>query len=154
MIKAVVALVCNDKKELALQLRSAKDDAYPLHWDFSAGGGVHDGELEKDAVLREVHEELGVVLELKKFDEFCYKDVQLMVPTYTYNHANADDQTGVFYAQYRGDFSPSQKEVESVRFVDRETLRDMIMRGEKFHPELFFYAEKRLLKNPVMLDLL
>jgi len=58
--KSSGVLVFNNKGELALQLRAAKDDSFPSHWDFSAGGGINAGEDNKLSAQREVKEELGI----------------------------------------------------------------------------------------------
>src|SRR5690606_26761626 len=58
--KSSCVLIFNDKGELALQLRASHDDSFPLHWDFAAGGGIDEGEKEKETAEREVYEELGV----------------------------------------------------------------------------------------------
>lgn len=58
--KSSATIIFNEKGELALQLRSAHDDSFPSYWDFAAGGGIDEGEEEKQSAEREVREELGI----------------------------------------------------------------------------------------------
>jgi len=41
-------------------------------------------------------------------------------------------------ATYDGPFYPNPKEVEKIAFFKIDEIKDMIKRGEKFHPELLF----------------
>ena len=58
--KVVHVLVFNSKGELILQKRSMIKDVAPGKWDTSVGGHVNAGETLKDAVMREMEEELGI----------------------------------------------------------------------------------------------
>ena len=58
--KGAVVIISNDKDSIVLQLRAAHDNSFPSHWDFSAGGGVENGEDERQSIEREIKEELGV----------------------------------------------------------------------------------------------
>ncbi len=58
--KAVKAVISNDKEEILLLQRSSHNN-----WDLP-GGLLEDGEDEKDALKREILEELGVGVEIIK----------------------------------------------------------------------------------------
>ena len=52
--------VFNSKGELYLQKRPDWKDIQPGKWDTSVGGHIDYGETPEEALLREVHEELGI----------------------------------------------------------------------------------------------
>ena len=56
--KAAKALILFKDKYLLL-LRTVEEDIYPAEWDIP-GGGVEEGETEKEGVIREVKEETGL----------------------------------------------------------------------------------------------
>jgi isopentenyldiphosphate isomerase len=60
--RAVHVLIFNRRGELFLQKRSMKKDCFPGVWDSSASGHLDVGEEYDACALREVREELGIVL--------------------------------------------------------------------------------------------
>ncbi len=62
--RLLVVHVCvmNSRNEMLVQKRRLTKDRYPGCWDVSAGGFVRSGEDSSDAVLRELSEELGLVI--------------------------------------------------------------------------------------------
>lgn len=60
--RAVHILVFKKNGELFLQKRSAQKDCFPGTWDSSASGHVDQGENYDDCAVRELREELGIVL--------------------------------------------------------------------------------------------
>jgi len=56
-LTVVAALILRDSKILVCQRR--RDDTHSLQWEFP-GGKVEPGEVPKDALARELREELGV----------------------------------------------------------------------------------------------
>ncbi len=77
-------LVFNESGQVFLQLRSMSKDENPGQWDSSVSGHVDAGESYDQCVVREAHEEIGLIVEstpdrLFKFDaaaetgmEFCW----------------------------------------------------------------------------------
>ncbi len=125
-----VILVFNNKGELALQLRAHGDSKYPLHWDFSAAGGIEKGESHKEAALRELREEIGIESDLQYLGEEFYKDEL------------CTDQLYVYKTIYDGPFVLDPNEVEEVRFFSKDKIEEMLKSGEKFHPEFPFIWNK------------
>ena len=68
--KVVGAIITNTKGEVLLVKRKAEEDFMPNAWEI-AGGGVDDGESIGQALLREVLEETGLVVEDYKFVNTC-----------------------------------------------------------------------------------
>ena len=62
MHRAVHVLVFNDVGRLFLQKRSPLKDCFPGKWDSSASGHLNAGESYDDCAVREVREEIGLVL--------------------------------------------------------------------------------------------
>ena len=58
--RAVYAFIINDKGEVLLQKRSKNKKMWPDLWDVTAGGHVDSGEFGRQALIREVKEELGL----------------------------------------------------------------------------------------------
>lgn len=133
--KGSIVLVFNDSGELALQLRAARDEDYPLHWDFSAAGGIEAGEDTKTAALRELQEELGIQGSVNFIGEESYSQGDTLARLYIYQ------------CKHNGPFQPNPEEVEEVRFFSLENIKKMIEKGEKFHPEFLLLWERGVIIN-------
>lgn len=132
--KSSVILVFNDKKELALQLRAAHDKSYPLHWDFSAAGGIEENEDHKNAAIRELKEELGIEGEIEFIGEVLYQS------------GGETDNLYIYKTTYNGQFSPNPNEVERIQFFSMDKIKEMIESGEKFHPEFLYVWNKGIIE--------
>jgi 16S rRNA (adenine1518-N6/adenine1519-N6)-dimethyltransferase len=64
--RAVHVLIFNQAGEVYLQQRSRLKDRHPLKWDSSAAGHVSDKESYDETARRELQEELGINVPLKK----------------------------------------------------------------------------------------
>jgi len=58
--RAVYVVVTNSKNQILLQKRSQHKDTNPGYWAMSVGGHVTHGQTYKQAVQREIKEELGI----------------------------------------------------------------------------------------------
>src|SRR3989344_1917040 len=66
-IIAALGIIINDEGQFLITLRNDPDNPRAHHkWEIP-GGGVEDGETIEQAVVREVKEEIGVVIELLPF---------------------------------------------------------------------------------------
>ena len=80
MLKVVCAIIISEQKILITQNSSASD--HPFLWEF-AGGKIKPGESAKDAILREIREELEIEIEIQKkmksvtFD-YGFKQIELI----------------------------------------------------------------------------
>ena len=127
--KSTAVLVFNDRGEVLLQLRAANDDTFPSHWDFSAGGGIDEGEDEKTSIRRELSEELGVEVEIEFMKKEHYK-----YPAWKPSTIRESDLY-VYKAHHNGPFSPDPTEIEKVDFFTLERIKEMMESRIKFHPE-------------------
>ena len=60
---AVRAIIFNDNNEILIQKRQSTKELFPNLWDLSCGGHVLSGESNRDAISRELSEELGLDLD-------------------------------------------------------------------------------------------
>ena len=58
--RAVYAFIIDDKGSILLQKRSNNKKLWPNMWDVTVGGHVDAGEFGRQALIREVKEELGI----------------------------------------------------------------------------------------------
>ncbi len=63
--RAVIAAVVNDKNEILMQQRSITKDKFPGLWDLSVAAHIVAGEDAVSALVRELNEEIGVVISKK-----------------------------------------------------------------------------------------
>jgi len=133
---SAIVLVFNRQGELALQLRAADDDRCPSHWDFSAGGGIDEGEDHFTAAQRELREELGVACDLEYVRMLIYEGEDFI------------DHIHMYKTTYEGRFKPNPHEVADIVFFSRQKIQQMIDAGEPFHPVLLSFWDKRLIPLP------
>jgi isopentenyldiphosphate isomerase len=69
--RAIHALVFNSRGEIFLQKRSMSKDREPGKWDSSTSGHLDSGEDYDTAAVRELHEEIGLIV--KKIPERLFK---------------------------------------------------------------------------------
>lgn len=129
--RIVHVLVFNENNELALQLRGPSVSYLPLHWSTSVGGHVDTGESYETAALREMQEELGIQVPV-----FEFKKYQFELPD-----SGLKKFLGVFRATYSGKMNPGEREVADVVWKSLDEVQQMIVSGEKFHPELLFILQ-------------
>ena len=67
--RAVDGFIIDENKNVLLQKRSANKKLWPNMWDVTAVGHVNSGEFGRQALMREVKEELGIDI---KDDEIKY----------------------------------------------------------------------------------
>ncbi|MBO5348274.1 MAG: NUDIX domain-containing protein [Clostridia bacterium] len=58
--RAVYAFIIDEKGNILLQKRSSNKKLWPNMWDVTVGGHVDAGEFGRQALIREVKEELGI----------------------------------------------------------------------------------------------
>ena len=81
-LDVVAALIGKEDKVLICQRH--EHDKFGGLWEFP-GGTVEDGEGKEEAIRREIEEELGVVIEIKRFVErFSDENEVLYIDVYLY----------------------------------------------------------------------
>ncbi len=114
------------KGEILLQQRSHKKEIYPLLWDVSAAGHIDAGESFESAVIRETHEELGVLLkpdDLKKIGVHKHKS------SYANETIQDNEFHHVFIAELKikiNELTPQEEEVEALKLVTFKELKTLL----------------------------
>ncbi len=131
--RVVHVLVFSSSGKLLLQKRSTTKDVAPGKWDTSVGGHVEHGESLREAVLREMDEELGI----NSHPDFLY----------TYIHSN-DYEAELVYTYmctHDGPFEFDTCEIDEVRFWGMDEIgrhMDSPLLSDNFKHEISTYLEK------------
>ena len=131
--RAVHVLVFNSRGQIFLQKRSMMKDRQPGLWDSSASGHVDSGEDYDTTAVREVREEIGLVLprtpvRLFKIDACSETDQEFV---------------WVYRCESEGPFQLNVDEIERGGwFTIAEVSQWMARRPEEFASALLFIWEK------------
>ncbi len=126
--RAVHVLVCSPDGRILIQLRSTLKDIFPLHWEC-VGGHLGPGEAYRDAAVREVREELGVVP----------GDLQFL------GKLVACESTGFeFIEVYRATIeevpSPDPREVIATEWLTMKALRAEVVSSARLYSPTFVHT--------------
>ena len=88
------------------------------------GGGVEAGETSVDAAVREVREETGLEIEVKKM-LWCVEQVKENGEQRFVNFFLADIKGGNLHLGYDPEFSAGEQVMREVRFVDRHEMENL-----------------------------
>lgn len=127
-------LLFDSKNRLLLQKRSRYKKLYPGKYSFSVSGAVNLRETSKQAILREMKEELGIFVKCRYL--FSYKFFDF------YDKSFAK----LFFGKYHGKLNINKEEVDSIRWVTLNFVkRDILQRPHKYSP-VFVYAFKKFIE--------
>ena len=121
---STIALIDN-KGRLLIQKRSSTKKDEPNKWDLSCAGHIDINETPKDAAIREMHEELNIILDKKDLvllDTYLNK-IKLNEETYI-NH-----YTYLYIVKKEIDINEiimNQEEVTSFRFVSKKEYNELL----------------------------
>ena len=124
-------LILDSKNRLLLQRRSRYKKLYPNKYSFSVSGAVSWRENNKQAIIREMKEELGIYIKCK--------------PLFSYKFFDFYDKSfaALFLGNYDGKLKINKEEVESVKWVTMDFIKkDIRQRPHKYSP-VFIYALKK-----------
>lgn len=88
------------------------------------GGGVEEGETSVDAAVREVREETGLEIEVRKM-LWCVEQVKENGEQRFVNFFLADIKGGSLHLGYDPEFSAGEQVMREVRFVDRKEMENL-----------------------------
>lgn len=132
--KVIHVLVSDGKNGLLLQKRSIKKDVAPGRWDTSVGGHVNPGESIREALIREMEEELGIKPEHPQF-------------LYTYIHSNPYETELVytFHCIHKGSVRFNRDEIDEVRFWSIDEIRENL--GKNYFSDNFEHEFRLYIKG-------
>ncbi len=113
--------ICNSKGEFLMQRRAA-DKMYPLVY-ANHGGRAHAGETSKESMIRELKEEIGVIIgedELSFLRSFN-------------DHESIFDEYIIYKDISLCDITIDKREVESCAWLSLQEISDMIDNGKCFN---------------------
>ncbi|MEE1282410.1 MAG: NUDIX domain-containing protein [Acutalibacteraceae bacterium] len=116
----VHACIINDKNEMLIQQRQPFKSGWANMWDITVGGSVIAGETSKQAVQRELFEELGINID--------FSDIR---PQFTINFENGFDD---IYIIQRSDIDITTlklqyEEVQRVKWASFNEIQEMLHNG-------------------------
>jgi 16S rRNA (adenine1518-N6/adenine1519-N6)-dimethyltransferase len=121
--RAVHILILNPAGEVYLQQRSRWKDRHPLKWDSSAAGHVTATERYDETARRELKEELGVSVPLKKISK--------LPPSELTDH----EFIWLYWGESAANFSPNRTEIETGAFFPATIVDGWVAaRPEEFAP--------------------
>lgn len=121
--RAVHILIFNPAGEVYLQQRSRWKDRHPLRWDSSAAGHVVTAESYDETARRELKEELGVSVSLKKISKLPASE------------RTDQEFVWLYRGEVAGDLSPNRTEIETGAFFPETIVDGWIgARPEDFAP--------------------
>ncbi len=128
--RAANLIIFDDKGRTLLQQRSTTKDIRPGYWANAVGGHVTKGESYKQAIQRELREELGITVPVRFYKKFLY------------SYAHETEIETVFTAVSSGPFYPNVTEVQEVQFMSKEELQKHHHSGSLKLTELSEYIFK------------
>lgn len=121
--RAVHIWIINDKKELLIQRRAIQKESHPGKWDISAAGHVVAGETSLEAAVKEIKEELDLIVEPNDL-QFLFTIVsRAVLNNNTYLNNEFDD---VYLLRKNLDISQiklQQGEVAEVKWISVSELK-------------------------------
>ncbi len=122
---AVNIFVLNPQNEVLLQRRAPNKDSYPNMWDLSCGGHVTAGEDYQAAAIRELKEELGLVVDPEDLIELGkFKTSSRPRPDFINN--SIEKVYLLRTTRKLEDFTIQEDELSAIKYVPWRELRTMI----------------------------
>ncbi len=137
--RGIHILIFNSGGQLLLQKRSRKKKTFPGYWTSSVSGHVETGSTYEEAALRELKEEIGIKVKLKRVCDFYAEEKS--------NNLIDREIIRLFSGICEGPFNPNIEEVEDIKFFYIKDLEHKIKEGkEKLTPN-FIKAFKEFRKK-------
>lgn len=115
--RAAYVLIFNSEGKLFLHKRSQTKDTCPGMWSVSVAGHVGSGQSYGETIVREMKEEIGVVLKVEFLDKFLLR------------HVNENEYSAIFKGYSEGPFDLNPLEIENGDFFGMEEIRSKLWKN-------------------------
>lgn len=133
--RGVFVVIVNEKSEILLQKRSMRKDLYKGTWGISVGGHNRAGESYEHAAKREMKEELGLKLPLKKLGKILIRQETETEFDMCFAASIVDEK-----------IKPSKSEIDEIKFFSIKEIR--ALKPEEIVPDVLqvlnFYLKHRI----------
>jgi len=136
IIRVAAVWIENEKGEVLIAQRSWNKSHHPGKWGPAAAGTVEEGETYEDNILKEVEEEIGIVID---------KNAAVFVGSF-FAESIHKYFTGTFFAKISSEtkFVLQEEEVAAVKWVSWEWLENDVLEN----PENYLISlERGIMKN-------
>lgn len=117
--------IINNKGEVLIQKRAKDKDTFPNLWDVSVAGHISAGEKPETSVLREVEEEIGLLISVDQLDF-----IQTFRKKVQHNHNLIDNELHhVYMCNLNFDFDSlkvQEEEVSEIKLITLKKLADTL----------------------------
>lgn len=143
--RIIVVAIIDEKNQILMQQRSFKKDTNPGKWDISVAGHVSSGQTAIEAAMREIEEEVGLILEKNQLKYILtYKKESTVKKDYL------DKQIYDCYIAKAKEINMEEivmqeSEVEAVKLVNKDEFKEIILSENVVkRPELYQALTKYL----------
>ena len=138
--RSVYIFLVNSRGEILIQKRSVNKDLYPGFYTASATGHVNYGEDYDAAAKRELKEELGVDVPLRRLCKVkSFSDVEREISM-------------VYVCRYDGPIRFDRNEIDEVIFMSIDDIERSLKTGDKKFAYGFKVAFKEFLRHRSLVD--
>jgi len=132
--------IYNSKGDILLQLRAKDKLIFPDVWDVSCAGHVSAGEEPIISAIRELNEEIGLII--KKEDLKFFKTVKIDV---IFRKINNKEFYYVFFLKFDGDIQKlklQDEEVQEIKFISiNELEKELENNSNRYLPHGNYWFE-------------
>jgi len=126
--------VYNSHGEVMIQLRTKRvNDSFSGKWDVSAAGHIGAGEDPTEGALREVAEEIGLVVKKEDLEFSKIRKQEIILPDKIIREFHY-----IYYVKFDGDTSSLNKqdaEVQELKFIPADELeKDLAENPDRYVP--------------------
>lgn len=128
--RSVHLILFNGKTQILLQHRVPTKEIYPDLLDYSVSGTIANESYE-DCIKKEMQEELGILIKLKKLFTYHFFD--------TYDKAWKCVFTGISDDEIK----PDAKEIQEIKWIDANELKKDILKNPQIYTPPFVEGMKK-----------
>ena len=125
--RTVHVWIKNSCHEVLLQKRSLEKDSFPNMWDISCAGHIAAGQTSVATAIREVREELGIIIHEKDLDYLFMIKSQSIQHEGTFVDNEINDVYLVEKDLSLSEIHIQQEEISEVKWISIDHLKDALI---------------------------